>query len=277
MKQPADVAHWEESDRLTSLERLEMPDEQEIKPRLTGVGSLRSELEALLAAVPMGASTAEYRDAVLIGNAVGKSTAIGQKWAWKGLKPRYALDCPETAEFRAFRLAMEDSSPSGRGYVCALMFARLDRLFREVTLARLSPRLATPDVVIDRADIQTEIESTMSASKLHWADGTVYSVTNHMLSAWKDFGLVTGSKERRTTVVRPTHATTVFAARLGRLEGLTDRQVLGSRWFSLLGLSEAESTNLMYDAARAGALGFKTQADVVEIDLPPVVDARVDR
>ena len=249
---------------------LEPLDAQEIKPRLTGVGSLRSELEAVLLAVPAGGSADDYRNAVLIGNAVGKGTAIGQKWAWKGLKPRYALDRPESAEFRAFRTAMDDPSPAARGYACALMLARMDRLFREVTLAYLSPVLASSDARVDRAAVQGEVEARMAAAERHWSASTLDSVANHTLSSWKDFGLVIGSKVRRTARVHPTHGTTIFAAQLGRLEGLTDRQVLGSRWFALLGLSEPDATTLMYDAARAGAVGFRAQADVVELDLPPI-------
>ena len=269
---PITAARIKESPSLASSDRLEWPDEQEVKPRLTGVGSLRTELEAVLVAVPSGALAADYRDAVLIRNAVGRRTAIGQKWAWKGLKPRYALDRPESEEFQAFRTAMVDPSPTGRGYACALMLARLDRLFREVTLARLSPLLRAPDTVVDRASIEDEIESTMKRGNRAWTPGTLYSVTNHILSTWKDFGLVVGSKERRTAKVHPTHATTVFAAWLGRLEGLTDRQVLASRWFALLGFSEPDVTTLMYDAARAGAIGFRAQADVIELDLPPITD-----
>ena len=252
---------------MTSLSAIKSPGDQPISPRLTGVGSLRPELESVFANVPSHASAADYREAVVAGNAAGKKSAIGKTWAWKGLKPRYALDRPETEEFRAFRRAMDDPSPTGRGYACALMFARLDRLFRDVTLTRLSPLLARPDTMVNRDGVRGEIESRMAAANLQWAEGTLVSVTNHMLSAWKDFGLIVGSKERRTAVVRPTYATTVFAATLGRLEGLTDRQILRSLWFVLLGLSESDVTTLMYDAARAGALGFRAQADVVEIDL----------
>lgn len=251
---------------------IESPDEQPISPRLTGVGSLRPELESVLANVPAGASVDDYRHAIVEGNAAGKNSATARLWAWRRLKLRYALDRPETEEFKAFRNAMRDPSPAGRGLSCALMFARLDRLFREVTLARLSPMLDGAGTVVDPVVVRAEIEARMSRANLRWGDGTLAAVTSHLLSAWKDFGLVTGSKVRRTAIVQPTHPTVVFAATLGRLEGLTDRQILGSRWFALLGLSESDVATLMYDAARAGALGFRSQADVVELDLRPAAN-----
>jgi hypothetical protein len=233
------------------------------------VGSLRPELESVLANVPSEASADDYRRAILDANAAGKNSATARLWAWRRLKLRYALDRPETPEFQAFRVAMHDPSPVGRGHACALMFARLDRLFREVTLARLSPVLGTVGTVVEPAVVRAEIEARMTGASLRWSDGTVAAITSHLLSAWKDFGLVTGSKVRRTNLVHPTHSTIVLAATLGRLEGLTDRQILGSRWFALLGLVEADVVTLMYDAARAGAIGFRSQADVVELDLQP--------
>jgi hypothetical protein len=248
---------------------IESLDEQPITARLAGAGSMRAELEAVLATVPTSATATEYRRAILEDNAAGKGTSTARMWAWKRLKLRYAVDRPDSDEFRAFRRAMDDPSISGRGFTCALMLARFDRLFREVTLVRLSPVLANPGIVVEPSAVRADIETRMTASQLRWSDESLANVTNHMLSAWKDFGLVTGSKERRTAPIRPTHPTTVFAATLGRLEGLTDRQILGSRWFALLGLSESDVTTLMYNAARAGVLGFRTQADVVELDLQP--------
>ena len=215
---------------------------------------MRPELESVLAHVPAGASAGAYREAVFGSNAAGRTSVAGRTWAWKGLKSRYGVGEPEAEEFRAFRLAMDDSSPLGRGYTCALMFARLDRLFREVTLTRLSPMLVNSGSIVDPEVVRADIAAEMTAAGLVWADSTIASVTRHLLSAWKDFGLVTGSKERRTAAIRPTHQTVVFAAKLGRLEGLTDRQILTSRWFALFGLGESNVTTLMYNAARAGVL-----------------------
>src|SRR5687767_3801144 len=106
---------------------IEHPDDQRISPRLTGVGSLRPELESVLANVPSDASADDYRRAILDSNAAGKNSATARLWAWRRLKLRYALDRPEVEEFQAFRVAIQDPSPAGRGHACALMFARLDR------------------------------------------------------------------------------------------------------------------------------------------------------
>lgn len=96
------------------------------------------------------------------------------------------------------------------------------------------------------------------------------ATAQHVLSSSKDFGVLGGSAHKRTVRPRPGAPVAAFAVRLARLEGLTDRQALESRWFRLLGLDRGRVVDLLYAARREGALDFRIQADVVEIDLPPL-------
>ena len=77
-------------------------------------------------------------------------------------------------------------------------------------------------------------------------------------------------RTRRTLRPRVGPQVTLFAARLGRLDGLTDRQVLDGSSFQLLGLDRHHAVDLLYAAARSGVLSFRLQADVAELDLPPL-------
>ena len=253
---------------------LDAPDAQPITVRLAGAGSLRRELEALLAAAPLSTSTEDYRELLLRQNVAGKGSAAARMWAWKRLKLRYALD-PAIVEHRAFRAAMQASADAHeRGLLCFLMFARTDRLFREVTLECVSPHVAREGTVIEPAAIEAAIRGRAEASGLRWSASTLDRAHKHLLAALKDFGLIRGSRLRRTARPRAGGQTTLFAARLGRYEGLTDRQVLESRWFRLLGLGREQVVDLLYGANRAGILGFRMQADVVELGLPPLEDDR---
>lgn len=247
---------------------LEPPDRQPVTARLAGAGSLRTELEALLAAAPPLASPEQYHDLLLKANVAGKGSATGRMWAWKRLKLRYALD-PAIAEHRAFTAVMRSASdPRERGLLCFLMFARTDRLFREVTLECVSPHLAREGAIIEAGSILSAVRQHAEREGLAWSANTLDRAHKHLLAALKDFGLLRGSRTRRVVPPRPGEQVTRFAAQLGRLESLTDRQVLEARWFRLLGLGRDEAVDLLYAAARRGALGFRMQADVVELALP---------
>jgi hypothetical protein len=77
---------------------LEPLDQQAITARLAGAGSMRADIEHVLAAVGSGATPDDYRRAILDENAARKGTGTSRMWAWKRLKLRYALDRPEMVE-----------------------------------------------------------------------------------------------------------------------------------------------------------------------------------
>src|SRR5258708_2982806 len=113
---------------------LQRPDDQPITARLAGAGSLLRELEAVLSVTPAGTSPLAGRELILNANAAAKSSQTARMWAWKRLKLRYLLD-PSIPEGSAFLGEMRTTtSPADRSLIAYLMFARTDRLFREVTL-----------------------------------------------------------------------------------------------------------------------------------------------
>jgi hypothetical protein len=224
----------------------------------------------LLAAARPDSTPAELRALVVEANVTGKRAETTRKITWKYLRPRYALD-PAIPEYRAFFAGMRATSdPAERGLLCLLMFARCDRLLREVTLECVSPHLAQAGTAIDPAGVMAALDQRTAAPGQRWSDSVRRGVLQHLLSSLEDVGVLAGSLTRRTLRPRPGTQTTIFAARLGRLEGLTDRQVLSGQWFRMLGLGPEQVADLCYAAARAGALGFRRQADVVEITLPQV-------
>jgi hypothetical protein len=187
-------------------------------------------------------------------------------WVWRRLKLRYLLDSPDLPDFKAFRYAHAAARTlEDRRIVAALMLARTDALFRDVTLELVSRGVGSPGLAVKPESIHEDVEARMRSTGLTWSAESLRSITNHLLSALADFGFIEGFRARRTLRVLPGVEPTVFAATLGRLEGLTDRANLESRWFRFLGLDFDEAASALREAARAGALRFRMQADVVEL------------
>lgn len=255
---------------VTRSTALQLPDEQPYLPRLSGAGSLRRELEAVLAHAPPETTAEGYRRLILEANVAGKRSASMRSWTWKRLKVRYLMD-PRSAEFRAFRSAIDSAvDPADRGLVAFLMMARTDRLFREVVSDVIGPHLRALGTPIDAETVRGAVEEIAGRTGRPWSPSVVHGIVVHVLSACRDYGLLEGGTVKRTAAVRPGPATAAFAIRLARLEGLGDRRALESRWFRLLGLDLERTLDLMRRAARIGALRFRFQADVAEIVLPDV-------
>lgn len=254
----------------STARQLAHPDAQPYLPRLSGAGSLRQEVEAVLDSSPARVTLDGYRELILHQNAAGKRSASMRLWTWKRLKVRYLLD-PRAEEFGVFRSLMDSTrDPGERGLLACLMMARTDRLFRELVTTEISPRCQKPGTPVDAATILPAVQQLGLHAARPWSASVVEGITAHALSACKDYGLLTGKGLKRTVAIRPGPVVLAFAVWLARLEGLSDRRALESRWFKLLGLGLNEALDEMHRAARQGALGFRFQADVAEIVLPEI-------
>ena len=247
---------------------LESVEAQPLTARLAGAASMRHEIELVLDAVQGDPQPGAYRSAIHDENAARKGSSTARMWAWLRLKLRYALDSTDTPEFKAFAAAMRDGDQNARGLTAYLMLARTDRLFREASLALLAPLLGAPGTEVDAAAVLEYVEAERLAAGHDWSAKSVKSVAGHIVTSWKDFGLVEGTKTRKVLRVAPRASTIVFAVRLGRSQGLTDRRCMESDWFRLLGMEFGAVDAALRAAARNGSLRYRSQADVIEIELP---------
>lgn len=249
--------------------KLLLPEEQPITAQLAAAGSRRTEFETLLHAAPLNATPAQLRALVVDENITGKASAASRAKVWRQLKENYLLD-PGVPEYRAFMAALQDTkTPSDRGLLLFLMLARMDRLFREVTIASVSPLLGQGGAPINSDAVQVTLEQ-MVGTERRWTQETLVTARQHILSALKDFDVLQGGIRKKSVRPHPGEQVTLFAARLAQLEGLAPRQILASKWFRLLGCDPEGAWELLYAAARAGVLRCRRQADVIELELPPL-------
>jgi hypothetical protein len=211
------------------------------------------------------------RALVIDDNVTGKRSAASRAKVWRQLKQNYVLDTA-VPEYRALIEALRaTSAPSDRGLLLFLMLARTDRLFREVTLTGVSPHVANAGTPIQPDDVQANLDQCVG-HKRQWTQETRVTARQHVLSALGDFGVLQGGTRKKTARLHPGAQVTLFAARLAQLERLSPRQVLTSAWFRLLGLDAEGTWDLLHAATGAGVLRCRRQADVVELDIPPLPD-----
>lgn len=248
---------------------LQPPSKQPITARLAAAGSRRAELEALLHAAPSDATPEQLRDLVINENVTGKRSAASRAKVWSQLKQNYVLD-PTIPEYRAFTQALlATSAPSDQGLLPFLMLSRSDRLFREVTLASVSPHLTSAGTPIQTEEVQAALDLIASAAR-RWTEETRVTARQHALSALKDFGILEGTAKKKIARIHIGPQVTLFAARLAQMDGTPARRIPDSVWFHLLGLGMEDAWRELQSAAAARVLRCRRQADVVELELPPL-------
>jgi hypothetical protein len=100
-----------------------------------------------------------------------------------------------------------------------------------------------------------------------WSQETTATVSRKYLASIRDFGLAKGVYSKVS--VRPAlyAAPARLLVRALRLANIKDLQIIHSPWFRLIGLESHEVIDALSELSRQGKLGFRMQADVVELDL----------
>lgn len=237
--------------------------------RLSACSALYGDFYSLLNAGPSAKSSGEYRALILQDNCLAKRTSSSRNKAWKELKARYVLD-PSNVLFRDFLEEWQRcTSDQERALTAYCLLALNDCLVADLGSNYLFPRLREAPAEIRQDDIIAYIHTCEAKHPelRGWSSNTTIAVVQKYAASIRDFGLAEGVYKKQT--VRP--ALYASPARLLiralREAGESDLQIVRSPWFRLIGLDSHEVIDGLSELSRQGRLGFRMQADVVELAL----------
>jgi hypothetical protein len=238
-------------------------------PRLSSRSALFTELKLLLSSDKNDSTSDAYRHLIVDENCLAKTTTASRQRTWEELRSRYILNtgdplfCSFQAEW-ANRLA--DSEASLTIYC---LFALNDRLVADLGVNYLFPRLRQAPSPIRVDDIEAFLYAARASHPelCGWSEQTTAAVARKYAASIRDFGLAKGVYAK--TSVRPAlyAAPARFLIRALRLTGMKDLDIVSSPWFRLIGVESHEVLDALSELSRQGKLGFRMQADVVELDL----------
>jgi hypothetical protein len=189
-----------------------------------------AELGTVLANVPQGRSdAADYREAILKRNALGKSTDSTRQKSLRHLRELYALDESRPIFGLMRRLHAMDA-------------ASLPLLAIMVAWARDPLLRATTSPVIDAAE-GDHIEVASLAQALEAAFQNQYSELNrnkiarNAASSWTQSGHLIGRTKKIRQRIKPTIAAVTMAFFLGHIAGYHGAAIFSNPWCGLLDLN----------------------------------------
>jgi hypothetical protein len=214
-------------------------------------------------------SSTQYRALVLNENVLGRSSSAARSKLWKELKSRYRLDGDDPL-FGAFWTEWRRSDcDSERGLTAYVLLALNDRFVADIGIEWLFPLLRRAPAEIRVADILAFISRAEPAHPevRSWSEKTRLAVAQKYAASIRDFGLAKGTT-RKSTVRPALYASPVrLLVRALRLAGIGPLEIVRSRIFRLLALDESEVIDALGELNRLGALRFRMQGDVVELDV----------
>jgi hypothetical protein len=150
-----------------------------------------------------------------------------------------------------------------------VFFALNDRLVTDLGLELLFPLLRRAPAEVRVADVLAFIERSypLHSEARAWSDKTRLAVAQKYTASIRDFGLARGTVCK--TSVRPAlyGAPLRLLVRALRLAGVATLDIVRAPSFKLLCIDPTEAIDALGEMNRVGALSFRMQGDVVELDV----------
>lgn len=218
------------------------------------------ELSHLLDAVPGDAIRADYVDAVIAHNCLGKRTTATRKLSLQRLTELYALDS-QVILFRVLR-DLWGRSETSRPLLALLLALARDPLLRATAtavlrtpygheFARQSMKDALTDAVGDRLN-----------------EATLDKVVRNASSSWTQSGHFRGRGRKIRQRVEATPAATAFALLLGFAVGRRGRLLFETPWAAVLDTSLDDLVDVAVDSKRLGLLDLKQSGSMIDVSFP---------
>lgn len=237
--------------------------------RLSARSALYTDLGHLLDAVRDTPPMPNYRELVIDKNCLAKSSEAARRKTWEELKARYILDQTHPL-FAGFTTEWEQcTSEQERGLTAYCLLALNDKLVADLAFDFLFARLRRAPVELRVDDILSFLTAAASTHPEinHWSVTTKRAIAQKYTASIRDFGLAKGRNQKVT--VRPAlyGAPVRLLVRALRLAGARELEIVSSSVFKILALDVGEVVDALGELSRQGALRFRIQGDVVELDL----------
>lgn len=219
-----------------------------------------AELAAVLAGVSRGSAAADYREAILRRNVLGKTTDSTRQKSLRHLRELYALE-EATPVFGLLRR------------LHALDASSLPLLALQVAWGRDPLLRATTPAIMD-ASAGDRVETACLAQAVEAAFPSQYSELNrnkiarNAASSWTQAGHLVGRAKKVRQRIKPAVVSVTLALFLGNLAGYHGAAVFSNPWCRLLDLSSDWARAMGFEAHRAGLLNLHAVGEVVDLSFP---------
>ena len=217
-----------------------------------------AELADTLEALPGEADAAEYSQAIVRDNILGKRTSATREHSRQRLRELYGLD-PRLPIFRVLR-RLWAFDEAGRP-----LLALLSALARDPVLRATAPAVLPLPVGAELVR-HSFLEVIRATTKDRLNEAVLDKVARNAGSSWSQSGHLEGRVRKHRRHVEPTPGSAAFAVWLGQAEGLGGRLLLRSRWTSVLDQVSDGLLDMVSEASRLRLLYFRRGGGFLELN-----------
>lgn len=245
-----------------------MASNEPYSSRLSARSALYTELRLLLDERRDALASDGYRALVIDENCLARGSVSARQKLWKELHARYRLDRADPLFGAFWREWQRSEAEPERSLTAYILFALNDRLVADLGTEWLYPMLRRSPAELRVADVRAFLARARQHPEVtKWSEQTSAAVARKYCTSIRDFGLAKGIV-RKVTVRPALYGSPVrLLVRASRLAGTPPFEVVRAPIFRLLGMDTTEVVDALSELNRTGALRFRIQGDVVELDL----------
>ncbi len=255
----------------------------EYNSTFSGRGALLSEAKTILREIDAGRGTDRVRNDVVEGHLIDRGTRQTRANVWMAVFRRYVSGRdPEHIAISA-RVVTRCPDPTVVDLVLFYEYCQVDALLYDLTARCAYELYQNARVAIDKVDINEWLirQEADHPEISNWSPKTRSRIISSYLSTIRDFGLVTGTKQKQFHKVYVPRDAFVYALYHQKDRGLQGRSLICSTDWRLFLLSESEVIFLLEDAANGGFIHFRHAGSVYDLrfvyqNLSEVVHAITD-
>jgi len=220
------------------------------------------ELSQLFRALPLAAKPADYRRAIVEGNALGKPTFSSREKTYRHLAQHYSLD-PTLALFRLLRRFAQEDSSSLPLMAATCSFCRDPQFRQSFTLIR---QLRSGEL-LTRERMEAFLEASFPT---RFSAAMKKSLAQNVITSWKQAGHLRGRIKKVRIAPQPRLGASVYSMAAGYLLGLRGQMLTSSVFVDLVSPDPAFVTAHLAAASGRGWIRFRQAGGIVEVDLSPL-------
>jgi hypothetical protein len=243
-------------------------------------GALLSDVKTVLQEVDAGQDVDRMRRAVIEDDLLDRGTLQNRQTVWREIARRY-ISGQEPGHVMALARMVTDC-PNSTAVDLALFYeyCQADALMYDLTAYCTYELYQSARTALDKADINDWLarQEAIHPEIAEWSPTTRNRLIKSYLATIRDFGLVTGTKQKEFHKVYVPREAFVYALYHQKERGIQGKALIGSTDWRLFLLSESEVIFLLEDAALGGFIHFRRAGDIYDLrfvynDLSEVVHA----
>ncbi len=215
------------------------------------------ELTALLASSLLSASRADYAQAILGDNVLGKRSDSTRRRSLKYLRQLYVLD-PASVLFRGL-CDLSSADPASLPLLALICALARDPVFRATAPAILSVPSGA------RVDAKMLAQAVLDVYPHSYSDDVAAKIGRNAASSWTQSGHLSGRLQKTRVRAQSTPAAVAYAFMVGHLADARGQGLLTTVWGTALDAPAHEIYEQAQMASKLGWIEFRRAGDVVEV------------